>query len=37
MKKLINWLLTPYHRYKERQSIKQRLKELREKDPYIYK
>jgi len=37
MKKLINWVLTPYFRYKEKQAFKKRLNELREKDPFIYK
>lgn len=37
MKKLINWLLTPYYIYKEKQAAKKRLEELRKRDPYIYK
>jgi hypothetical protein len=32
--KIITW---PYRRYKERQTFKKRLKELRERDPFIYK
>jgi hypothetical protein len=35
--KLIYWITYPYHAYKTRQQIKKRLKELRERDPFIYK
>ena len=35
--KFINWLLTPYRRWKERKEFKKRLKELRKRDPFIYK
>jgi hypothetical protein len=35
--KLINFFLKPLHYYQERKLIKQRLKELRENDPFIYK
>lgn len=34
---LLEWLLHPIKSYKERQRIKQRLKELKERDPFIYK
>jgi hypothetical protein len=37
MRKLIAWLLAPYHKYKHEQMIKKRLKELRARDPFIYK
>jgi len=37
MKRFINWLLTPYRMYKERQAFKKRLAELRQRDPFIYK
>ena len=37
MKWLLNILLYPLHKYRERQFIKKRLKELRENDPFIYK
>jgi hypothetical protein len=37
MKKLINLILTPWRLYQERQHTKQKLAELREKDPFIYK
>jgi hypothetical protein len=32
-----NFVLYPYYWYKERQMIKQRLEELRKRDPFIYK
>ena len=35
--KFINWLLTPYRRWKERKEFKKRMAELRKRDPYIYK
>lgn len=35
--KFINWLLTPYRRWKERKEFKKRLEELRKRDPFIYK
>lgn len=31
------WVLYPYSQYKERQRIKKRIKQLQERDPYIYK
>jgi hypothetical protein len=37
MKKIINWLLTPYRRYKEKKAFEARLEELRKRDPFIYK
>lgn len=37
IRKIINWILTPYYRYKEKQMIKKRLEELRARDPFIYK
>jgi len=37
MKRLINWLLTPYLRYKQNKAYKARLEELRKRDPFIYK
>jgi hypothetical protein len=35
--KFIQWLLTPYTRWKEHRQYKRRLEELRKRDPYIYK
>jgi hypothetical protein len=35
--KFINWLLTPYRLWKEKQAYKKRLEELRKRDPFIYK
>jgi len=37
MKRFINWLLAPYRKYKEDKAYKQRIEELRKRDPYIYK
>lgn len=37
MKKLLNWLLTPYYKWHEKRLIKKRLEELRQRDPFIYK
>jgi hypothetical protein len=37
MKKIINWLMTPYRRYKEKKAFEARLAELRKRDPFIYK
>jgi hypothetical protein len=36
-KKILYYIMYPYHYYKERQFIKKRLKEMRERDPFIYK
>jgi hypothetical protein len=35
--KILNFILRPYYWYKQRKIIKNRLKELRERDPFIYK
>lgn len=37
MKKMIEILLWPYSKWQERQKLKKRLKELRARDPFIYK
>lgn len=37
MRKLINWILTPWYNYQERKNFKKRLAELRKRDPFIYK
>lgn len=37
MKKIINWILWPYTKIKEHIEFKRRLKELRKRDPFIYK
>ena len=36
-KKLLDFMLYPLHKYLEHRRFKQRLKELRERDPFIYK
>lgn len=35
--RFINWLLTPWRKWKERKEFKKRLAKLRERDPFIYK
>jgi hypothetical protein len=37
MRKIINWILTPWHKYQEHKRFKKRLAELRKRDPFIYK
>jgi|CryBogDrversion2_5_1035270.scaffolds.fasta_scaffold00070_16 hypothetical protein len=37
MKKLIDFILKPWHWYKSRQEFKRRMEELRKRDPFIYK
>jgi len=37
MKKIINFLLTPWRRWQEHKKFKKRLEELRKRDPFIYK
>jgi hypothetical protein len=37
MKTLINFLLSPLRKWRERKEFKKRLAELRERDPFIYK
>jgi len=37
LKHLLEYLIWPIRRYRHRQAMKQRLKELRAKDPFIYK
>jgi hypothetical protein len=35
--KFINWLLSPYRRWKERRAYKKRIEEMHKRDPFIYK
>jgi len=37
MKKLINFLLAPWRQFKIDRNFKKQMKELRKKDPFIYK
>jgi hypothetical protein len=37
MKKIIEFLMRPWTKYKERQAYKKRLEQLRKADPFIYK
>jgi hypothetical protein len=36
LSKIKNFILWPWHKYKERQTRKKRLKALRDQDPFIY-
>jgi hypothetical protein len=35
--KIFNWVLTPWRKWKEHREFKKRLKELQQRDPFIYK
>jgi len=37
MKRIINFLLSPWHKWQERKAYKKRIEELRKRDPFIYK
>jgi hypothetical protein len=37
IRKIIDFLLTPYTAIKEHYQLKRKLKELRKRDPFIYK
>ena len=37
MKRIINFLLYPWHVWQERKAYKKRIEELRKRDPFIYK
>jgi hypothetical protein len=37
IKKIINFLLWPLRSYQEHRRLKKRIKELKNKDPFIYK
>jgi hypothetical protein len=37
MKKLLNFILWPWHKWQEHKAFKNRLAELRKRDPFIYK
>jgi len=37
MKKLIDFLLWPYHKWQANRKFKKRIEELRKRDPFIYK
>ena len=36
-KKIIDFILYPWSKYQEHRQFKRRLKELRKRDPFIYK
>lgn len=35
--RIIYWLSTPWRKYKQRQELKNRIKEIQKRDPFIYK
>ena len=37
MRTIINFLLKPWRKWKQHQEYKKRLKEIQERDPFIYK
>jgi hypothetical protein len=37
VQRIINFLLYPIRRYKEKQAFKKKLEEIRKRDPFIYK
>lgn len=37
VKKIINFLLKPYRKWKEERELQKRIEELRKRDPFIYK
>jgi len=37
LKKILDFILYPYRKYKEHKEWKKRLAELRKRDPFIYK
>lgn len=37
MKKIIDFILTPWRMWKAKQAYKKRIEELRKRDPFIYK
>ena len=37
VKKIINFLLRPYRKWREERILQKRIEELRKRDPFIYK
>lgn len=37
LREIWQWIIHPIQSYKERKALKQRLEELRKRDPFIYK
>jgi len=35
--KLKEWILTPYRKYQQKKKLEQKIKELKKRDPFIYK
>jgi hypothetical protein len=37
IRKILDFILYPYHEFKRRRELKKRLQELKKRDPFIYK
>jgi len=37
VQRIINFILSPIRKYKEKQAFKKKLEEMRKRDPFIYK
>jgi hypothetical protein len=37
MKKIIDWLLSPYYKWMADRRLKKTIEELKKRDPFIYK
>ena len=37
MKKIISWFIRTFEEYKRKQRFKRKIKELKKRDPFIYK
>lgn len=37
MKKIMNFILKPYREWQERRKLKKRIKDLKKRDPFIYR
>jgi hypothetical protein len=37
MKKILNFILSPWRMWQEKKEYKKRMEELRKRDPFIYK
>jgi hypothetical protein len=37
IKAAIDWCLTPYKKYKQQKKLEAKIKELKKRDPFIYK
>ena len=37
IKKILNFILSPWHKYQANKAFKKRMEEMRKRDPFIYK